>query len=268
MDKRKKELIMLATAIVIMLVACIIAIANMKMDEAPAIETAPTADPAKIVDESEKNACASVEWPAVVVSKEGEIIGAAKVDAEPVLATAPEAQEKTVEVEQPADIPSPRTYQAPVLYQETVQPVYEEPAPEPVTEPVTEYVPEETWQEEPTLYVEPQPEWTPEPEHTEYTGQVLTPQLGTIQGPSGKETYYNLPMGGVVSIMQGIGNYDQYWVRDDGVKMLGDYVMVAANLDVHPRGSLVETSRGTGIVCDTGYFAYSDVNAIDIATAW
>lgn len=263
MDKRKKELITLVTAIVVMLAACIIAIANMKMDEA----TAPAADSTKIVDESEKNACASVEWPAVVVSKEGEIIGATKVDVKSVLASTPEAQEKTVEVEQPADIPSPRTYQAPVLYQETVQPVYEEPAPAPTAEPVTEYVPEETWQQEVSL-VEPQSEWTLEPEYTEYTGQVLTPQLGTIQGPSGKETYYNLPMSGVISIMQGLGNYDQYWVREDGVKMLGDYVMVAANLDVHPRGSLVETSRGTAIVCDTGYFCMQDPYAIDIATAW
>ena len=87
-------------------------------------------------------------------------------------------------------------------------------------------------------------------------------------GPSGKETYYNLNMDGVVSIMRGIGNDDEYWVRDDGVKMLGDYIMVAANLNIRPRGSLIETSLGTGIVCDTGTFAKRNPTQLDIAVSW
>ena len=63
--------------------------------------------------------------------------------------------------------------------------------------------------------------------------------------------------------------YDyEYWVRDDGVKMLGDYVMVAANLNLRPRGSLVETSLGTGIVCDTGGFAKKNPTQLDIAVTW
>jgi hypothetical protein len=97
----------------------------------------------------------------------------------------------------------------------------------------------------------------------------LTKSKGVNYGPSGKETYYNLDMSGVVSIMRGMGNEDEYWVREDGCKMLGDYIMVAADLNEHPRGSLVETSLGTGIVCDTGAFATngSDVS-IDIATGW
>ena len=101
-----------------------------------------------------------------------------------------------------------------------------------------------------------------------WKGPVLTKSRGTITGPSGKETYYNLNMDGVVSIMRGIGNDDEYWVRDDGVKMFGDYVMVAANLKLRPRGSLVETSLGTGIVCDTGGFAKKNPRQIDIATTW
>ena len=48
----------------------------------------------------------------------------------------------------------------------------------------------------------------------------------------------------------------------------GDYVMVAANLTTHPRGSIVETSLGTGIVCDTGSFAKEHPNRLDIATNW
>lgn len=103
---------------------------------------------------------------------------------------------------------------------------------------------------------------------TDWNGPVLTASAGTITGPSGKETYYNLNMSGVVSIMRGLGNNDEYWVRDDGVKMLGNYVMVAANLNVHPRGSLVETSLGMGIVCDTGSFASGNPNQLDIAVSW
>ena len=68
--------------------------------------------------------------------------------------------------------------------------------------------------------------------------------------------------------MRSLGNTDEYWARDDGVKMLGDYVMVAANLDVHPRGSLVETSLGMGIVCDTGSFASGNSTQLDIAVSW
>lgn len=101
-----------------------------------------------------------------------------------------------------------------------------------------------------------------------YTGPVLTAYAGTVMGPSGKETYYNLDMSGVVSIMRSMGNNDEYWVREDGVKMLGDYIMCAANLDVHPRGSLVESSLGMCIVCDTGGFAYENPYQLDIAVTW
>ena len=107
---------------------------------------------------------------------------------------------------------------------------------------------------------------------TTYTNQTgdgkLTASKGVNYGPSGKETYYNLNMNGVVATMQGMGITGQYWVREDGVKMYGDYVMVAADLNTHPRGSLVESSRGTAIVVDTGGFAASNPNQLDIATAW
>ena len=101
-----------------------------------------------------------------------------------------------------------------------------------------------------------------------WNGKKLTRKLGTIIGPSGKETYYNLNMDGVVRIMRRMGNTDEYWVRSDGVKMLGDYVMVAANLTVHPRGSYVLTSLGMGIVCDTGAFAHRNPYQLDIAVDW
>ncbi len=101
-----------------------------------------------------------------------------------------------------------------------------------------------------------------------WLGPRLTRGRGTIQGPSGKETYYNLNMSGVVSIMRRMGYDYEYWVRDDGVKMFGNYVMVAANLNIRPRGSLIRTSLGMGMVCDTGTFAKRNPTQIDIATAW
>lgn len=104
-----------------------------------------------------------------------------------------------------------------------------------------------------------------------WDGPVLTPQAGVVQGPSGKETYYNLDMSGVVNIMRGLGydaNSYPYWVRADGCKMLGEYIIVAADLSIRPRGTILPTSLGMGIVCDTGGFIYSDRYQLDIATSW
>lgn len=97
---------------------------------------------------------------------------------------------------------------------------------------------------------------------------VLNRTLGTVMGPSGKETFYNLDMGGVIAIMQSMGYYADYWVREDGVKMYGDYIMVAANLSIRPKGTLVQTSLGMGIVVDTGGFAATNPYQLDIATTW
>lgn len=101
-----------------------------------------------------------------------------------------------------------------------------------------------------------------------WKGVKLSRGAGVVSGPSGKETYYNLDMSGVVRIMRNQGNKDPYWVRSDGVKMLGNYVMVAASFNIRPRGSIVPTSLGLGIVVDTGSFIYSNPTQLDIAVAW
>ena len=75
-------------------------------------------------------------------------------------------------------------------------------------------------------------------------------------------------MSSVVRIMRSMGYTGEYWVREDGCKMLGDYIMVAANLKLRPRGSIVETSLGDAIVCDTGGFAKRNPTQIDIAVTW
>lgn len=122
---------------------------------------------------------------------------------------------------------------------------------------------------EPIDIVETEPE--PDDIFPEWEGDVLNAFNGSIQGPSGTETYYNLPMGGVVSIMRDMGFDEEsypYWVREDGVKMLGDYVMCAADLDIRPRGSLIQSSLGTALVCDTGSFVEIDPERLDIAVNW
>ena len=103
---------------------------------------------------------------------------------------------------------------------------------------------------------------------TSWTGPVLTRESGINYGPSGKESYYNLNMSRIVSMMHDLGYKGEYWVREDGCKMFGDYIMCAANLGVRPRGSLVESSLGTCMVCDTGSFAIANPTMLDIAVTW
>ena len=108
-----------------------------------------------------------------------------------------------------------------------------------------------------------QPKYEPQP------GDHLTKSGGVYYGPSGKETYYNLNMSGVIANAQNMGIEGEYWVREDGCKMYGDYIICAADLNIHPRGSLVESSLGTCIVLDTGGFATNGSGvALDIAVNW
>lgn len=106
---------------------------------------------------------------------------------------------------------------------------------------------------------------------TTWTGDVLTKSKGVVNGPSGKETYYNLNMSVIINAMRLMGFTEAeypYWVREDGVKMLGQYVMVAANYEIRPKGSMVESSLGMAIVCDTGSFVKNNPTQLDIAVTW
>lgn len=94
---------------------------------------------------------------------------------------------------------------------------------------------------------------------------VLTAGLGRITYNGHTETWYNLPMNRCVQRAQDMGIPAEYWVRDDGVKMFGQWVIVAAHPSI-PRYSLVETSLGTGIVLDR--HTCQDVNLYDMATTW
>lgn len=91
-------------------------------------------------------------------------------------------------------------------------------------------------------------------------GGVLTPSSGVNWFNGRKETYYNLDMSGVVANAKNMGIQGDYWVRGDGVKMYGNYVIVAAQMG---KGTIIETSLGTGIVLD-----YCPAGTIDIAVSW
>ena len=100
-----------------------------------------------------------------------------------------------------------------------------------------------------------------------YAALILTKELGRIQGIQTVETYYNLPMDRVVQNMREMGYTDAdypYYIREDGVKMLGDFVIVAADLNDYRRGTVVYTTLGQGLVCDTG----EDLYGFDIAVEW
>lgn len=94
---------------------------------------------------------------------------------------------------------------------------------------------------------------------------VLTASLGKITYNGHIETWYNLPMQNVVQRAQNMGIPCEYWVRDDGVKMFGPWVICAG----HPsktRYSMVDTSLGEGIILDT--HEMPDTDLYDIATTW
>lgn len=96
-------------------------------------------------------------------------------------------------------------------------------------------------------------------------GGVLTPGAGVNYYAGRMETYYNLDMSGVLDIMYSLGYSGDYWVRYDGCKMFGEYIMCACDFGWMPRGSVVLTSLGWAIVCDTGA---GGSNWIDIAVTW
>lgn len=101
---------------------------------------------------------------------------------------------------------------------------------------------------------------------------ILTPRTGVNWFDDGltvhKETYYNLSMNRVVANAHSKGLVGEYWEREDGMKMFGPCVIVAANQQKHPYGSHVFTSRGVGIVLDTGEFASSNPEQYDLAVTW
>lgn len=135
------------------------------------------------------------------------------------------------------------------------------PTPTPKPTPISVFSNQE-WYDENVARGNVEPAWS--------EGQI-TKERGGCMGPSGRETYYNLRMDNCVAYMRELG-YDEleypYWIRDDGAKMLGLYVMCAADWSHRPKGTLLDTSLGTAIVVDTGEFVKDYPNGVDLAVDW
>ena len=135
------------------------------------------------------------------------------------------------------------------------------PTPTPKPTPIAVFSNQE-WYDENVARGNVEPAWS--------EGQI-TKERGGCMGPSGRETYYNLRMDNCVNYMRELG-YDEltypYWIRDDVAKMLGLYVMCAANWKTRPRGTIIPTSLGEAIVVDTGEFVADYPNGVDLATDW
>ena len=139
----------------------------------------------------------------------------------------------------------------------------------PTGETETETIPEttETVTEAVTEEKEPKP-YVPATAEPDPDGSVLTAIGGVNYYFDQRETWYNMDMTFIVERAHRWGLEGEYWIRDDGCKMFGKYIIIAANLDTHPFKTLVPTSLGMGIVLDTGGFAKKHPYGIDIATNW
>lgn len=100
--------------------------------------------------------------------------------------------------------------------------------------------------------------------------KTLTKKVGVNYYNGVKETYYNLDMTRIYEKAdRNFGSHHKKWIREDGVKMYGPYVVLAVPFDVYPYGTTdIPTSLGLGIALDTGAFAEVNKSQIDIATSW
>ena len=98
-------------------------------------------------------------------------------------------------------------------------------------------------------------------------GVMLTARMGVLHNAETgfTETWYNLPMQKVVNRAAEQGLTGDYWERADGMKMFGKYIILASHESI-PIGTVVEVSRGTGIVLDR--HEMPDKDLYDIATTW
>ena len=151
--------------------------------------------------------------------------------------------------------------------------ISEETVVESVDESVGETPTEETPSETPVNASQSPEEVTVEEiptEDIETPYSVLNKRMGVNYFNGQKETYYNLRMTGVIRLLDDMGiPHGEYWVRDDGAKMLGDYIMLATDTNRIPKGTIWETSLGTGMIVDhcSGSESYPGV-WIDVAVDW
>ena len=89
-------------------------------------------------------------------------------------------------------------------------------------------------------------------------------------GPSGTEDYYNCYMNTVIRTVRSEYPEDEYpyWIRQDGCKMLGEYLICSADYERYERGDIIDTSLGKAIIVE--FNSINNYNAADIwiATSW
>ena len=98
---------------------------------------------------------------------------------------------------------------------------------------------------------------------------ILTARMGVFNNPATgmTETWYNLKMNKVVERADAYyGLSDVFEIREDGVKTYNGFVILAADKSV-PYGTVVETSRGIGIVLDY-HTVKNGKNLYDVAVDW
>ena len=93
---------------------------------------------------------------------------------------------------------------------------------------------------------------------------ILTAKAGRVPYGDHVETWYNLPMQKALAYRANEGFEIDYWERSDGMKMNGTFIILAADKSV-PMGTIIETSRGFGMVLDQHN---TDANVIDLAVTW
>jgi uncharacterized protein YabE (DUF348 family) len=102
-------------------------------------------------------------------------------------------------------------------------------------------------------------------------GEGLTKDKGAqfwtdTNGVTHRETYYDLNM---TAAMEACGQGGHYSVRPDGAKVDADgYIIVAADLAIYPKCTVVQTSLGPAKVYDTGGFVSRYPEGFDLATDW
>lgn len=95
---------------------------------------------------------------------------------------------------------------------------------------------------------------------------VLTAVKGINNFMGHEESWYDLDMKNIIEKADQIYGENPYWIREDGVKMYGPYVICASRKERY--GDVVDTSLGRGLILDTGDFVKDHPDRIDIATNW
>ena len=87
-----------------------------------------------------------------------------------------------------------------------------------------------------------------------WEGEKLSVDNPEVEGPSGIETFFNEDVSKLVENAKE-GYIGEYWVRSDGVKMFGEYIICKCKYESNeyhptlPVGTVIPTTIGVALVC-------------------